>query len=481
MSDRGDRAVVLAYGGVFALLSLIMAMWSRGFLEADGITHYLYAREAWSSPWIFTDVWGRPTVKVLHAIPAAVPGTWFGTPVGLLLVRATSLLLALAGAALAWRVASKMPAFYERPALGFVCALGSPLVFLHSFAVLTELPFGTLMVACLWAYAGRRWWLLALLAGLLPATRPEGIGFVLVVLVGLAMHRRWLELPLVLVGPLTWTLAGSWLSGDDGNPLTWLVRSWPYSGDSTYAAGPLFKFVGMLPAAVGPGLTPFVLIGLTTILLRSRGWMRDHETRIALSAAAVPMIVLVVHSLLHWTGKMASSGDVRYLLAVAPFWGALTALGFARVAGWIRMRAPELIAIVLGLIPWVALQIGYPVVPLEMVGDAVGAEDVADWWRSPASAELRETHPTLRVDHPVALYRLDMPPIAGGGLQLVRSAPPGTTFVWHEVYSLFNADDQKTVGPDEILAGDWNDATPANFPDGWRVFTSLRPEPVTTR
>ena len=472
MSDRGERAVVLAYGGVFALLSLIMAMWSRGFLEADGITHYLYAREAWSSPWIFTDVWGRPTVKVLHAIPAAVPGTWFGTPVGLLLVRATSLLLALAGAALAWRVASKMPAFYERPALGFVCALGSPLVFLHSFAVLTELPFGTLMVACLWAYAGRRWWLLALLAGLLPATRPEGIGFVLVVLVGLAMHRRWLELPLVLVGPLTWTLAGSWLSGDDGNPLTWLVRSWPYSGDSTYAAGPLFKFVGMLPAAVGPGLTPFVLIGLTTILLRSRGWMRDHETRIALSAAAVPMIVLVVHSLLHWTGKMASSGDVRYLVAVSPFWGLLAARGLD--ATWSRLRLPHaaLAAVALAAVPAIAVQVAYPIVPLVESRDAQQAREVAAWWFSDDNAALRGEYPNLRVDHPTFRIAAEIGPFDGGSRTMIVERPPGTAYLWHHVYSTSNAGSEFTVPAEMPGEHGWREATSGDLPEGWRLFLS---------
>ena len=55
-----------------------------------------------------------------------------------------------------------------------------PLVFLHSFSELTELPFAALLALAFWAYQRRRFALLAVLISLSPLTRPEGRGAVLI-------------------------------------------------------------------------------------------------------------------------------------------------------------------------------------------------------------------------------------------------------------------------------------------------------------
>ena len=49
--------------------------------------------------------------------------------------------------------------------------------------------------------------------------------------------------------------------------------------------------------------------------------------------AAIPLGVLLVHSLLYRLGKMASYGEPRYLLVVPPFWAALSAGGSGRLTG----------------------------------------------------------------------------------------------------------------------------------------------------
>ena len=510
MSRDLDRLYLLAWCLAFALLSAMMAVASGGFLEADGVTHYLYARWASTHPALLFDVWGRPVVTALHAGPAQVPGTRFGLPVSLIGVRLTSLLVALACAAVAWRVArmgplaaslatrggdggdekaptgraSQATPLTRRPALAGVFTLASPLVFLHSFSELTELPFALLSIACLLAYATRRWVALALLAGLLPAARPEGIGFLGIIAVGLILHRRLFALPLVLVGPAVWAVGGwvmhgrpgvggehalaalpAWLAG----PLAWLPANWPYSGDSAYDPGPLLKFVGMLPAVVGPGLLPFTLIGVIACLRGWRDWRRDHAARVAGLVAAVPLFVLIVHSLLHWTGRMASSGDVRYLVAVAPFWGILTARGFAAAAAALAWRRPYLVATALAAVPPIALQTVYPIVPLAMTGDAREAQDVVAPW---LAANPIEGRPDLRVDHPVVMYANGLDPLRRGSLDLAYERPPGVAWVWHEIYSRYNADGRLTIEAAVPPSLGWTDATPADWPDGWRLFVS---------
>jgi hypothetical protein len=118
---------------VFAVLSLTCAVTSDGFLTADALTHYLYAKHAFHDPSLLVDVWGRPLVTGLYALPAHFAGR--------LGVRVTSLLVALVCAFTAGRIAR--PHGVRRY---WHCSspLAQPLVFLNSFAEMTELPFAAL-------------------------------------------------------------------------------------------------------------------------------------------------------------------------------------------------------------------------------------------------------------------------------------------------------------------------------------------------
>src|SRR5689334_8115712 len=71
----------------FSILSIAASLASQGFLEADGCTHYLYARFAFAEPHYLVNIWGRPICTALYAVPAVLAGR-FG-------VRCCSLLLAI--------------------------------------------------------------------------------------------------------------------------------------------------------------------------------------------------------------------------------------------------------------------------------------------------------------------------------------------------------------------------------------------------
>src|SRR6185312_14297420 len=70
---------------IFAAMSTWMAIASKGFLEADACTHYMFARHAFEEPAYLVNVWGRPLCTCIYAIPAAI-----GRDMG---VRVMSLLL----------------------------------------------------------------------------------------------------------------------------------------------------------------------------------------------------------------------------------------------------------------------------------------------------------------------------------------------------------------------------------------------------
>ena len=124
------------------------------------------------------------------------------------------------------------------PVLALIGTLAQPLVFLHSFSELTELPFALLLALAFWAYQRKQWFWLAAVAGLLPLSRPEGFGFVLLVGLALVCHRRAWWLPVLVVPLLGWDLSGWVLYGRPGPWWHWLIDNWPYAETSLYDRGP---------------------------------------------------------------------------------------------------------------------------------------------------------------------------------------------------------------------------------------------------
>src|SRR3954471_24001192 len=72
----------------FAALSTWCSVKSVGFLEADAMTHYMFARFSFREWSYFVNVWGRPLCTGVYAIPANLAGVHG--------VRAMSLAMAIA-------------------------------------------------------------------------------------------------------------------------------------------------------------------------------------------------------------------------------------------------------------------------------------------------------------------------------------------------------------------------------------------------
>src|ERR1700735_2438046 len=98
-------AALLA-AAIFAALSIVLAVASKGFLEQDSITHYSMARFALKEHHYLVSGWGRPLISGLYVYPAQ-----FG-PVGVSLV---SLALALLCGWVTYRLAKEQ--HFARPAL----------------------------------------------------------------------------------------------------------------------------------------------------------------------------------------------------------------------------------------------------------------------------------------------------------------------------------------------------------------------------
>lgn len=475
----GDRKIAAAGALLFAVGSIACAVFSEGFLTADALTHFLYAKYAFREPILLIDVWGRPLVTALYAVPANLGGR--------LAVRLTSLAVAFICAAAAYRIAKGQGV--RRPALAALFTFAQPLVFLNSFAEMTELPFAALAGLAFLAYQSRRWWTAAALAALLPLARPEGFEFLALAAIGLLLHRRFLPLLLLPLPLLLWTCAGWELDGRLGPWWRWLPDHWPYARESSYPSGSLLQFVLFLPAVVSPFVFPATLIGSWRSLFsngdcdaRKSSAAHDvydaHERVCRIMTIVIPFSVLGVHSLLYWLGKMASFGEPRYLLVAAPFWAVLSARGWEW--GFERLRCPHPArwALAAAVLPAAALAF-YPVLPLRRPAHWEIAEKVA--------ARYRETlapagFTKILAAHPAVFYYLDVSPMDGDRIvewrrESVAHPPPGTVLVWDPIYSARNAHTNRVVTLDDVRAAGWVEAT--GFEDALREpeRVSRRPTP----
>ena len=461
---------------IFAALSITCAVTSEGFLEADSCTHYLYARLTLREPvhenlHHLVNVWGRPLCTGLYAIPAAI-----GKRTG---VRLMSCVLALACGLAAMRVARLQG--YRWPVLALICTLAQPLVFLHSFSELTELPFATVVILAMWAYRARQFWLMALLVGISPTGRPEGFGLMALAAGALVLHRKWYWLPLLFFPLALWNYAGWELYGREGVWWQWVKNNWPYAQESLYPSGPIYHFLIRMPVVTSPLLFPAMMLGAWRSLVYAwpRRFFGDHVERCQACIALIPLGILVGHSLLYAMGKMASNGELRYMLAVAPLWGLLSAKGWEWVFERLEWRRPIAWAGVASLLPLLA-NLAYPVVPLVYMDDWKQAKQIAAWLDK---TPLRKEYPTLMLSHPAIFYFMDSGPgSSADGVEWKESTlaakPPGTLMVWDPIYGVFNSDAARSITLEEIEAAGW---VPESLPDDiagdWRIFVS--PQPTT--
>ena len=442
---KGCRTALIAILA-FSACSVAAAIRSRGFIESDGATHFIFARHAFEQPMFFVDIWGRPLCTGLFALPA-----WLGGLVG---VRLTSLLAAIGCALIAAAIARGQG--FRYPVLALIFTLGQPLVFLHSFSELTELPFALAIGLAFLSYQRQWWWAMAIFAAISPLGRPEGFVFVALAAAALLAHRKWLPAAILPAGVIAWSVAGHLLVGPGDRPWwRWLMDHWPYESGSEYPRGPLLYFAAVLPMVVGPFALPAMWIGLWRSF--SSSWppvrLKEHEARVDWLMAGIPLAILVGHSLLHWLGKLSSSGAPRYLLIVAPLWGCLAARGWEWAFGEMRWRRP---------VSWAALAVVVPglvnycwrVLPVQQTESWNRAEQIVEWYQH---SEVREKYPRIMSNHPGVFFYLNASPwdrsrVEPWSPEAIDHPPAGVMLVWDPEFCVRNSD-PKLVAPLERLEG----------------------------
>jgi hypothetical protein len=353
------------------LFSLLAAVVSNGFLEADEITHFLNAQKMWFDGRALVSIWGRMgctgfygLVAPLGLVPARLlaVGVTGLTGLGTTVVLRYFLQLPALGYSNAAAPVARSWVRRHAVAIAWLLLFAQPLFLLNSFTIMTEMQ-----LACCWIWAAaililcRRWRgggivLASLVLGLGGLMRPEGW---IAVACWPAVAWLWLSRPgrrrlggggeglsaahlgtrgraggtllatfMAGAPSLAWYGVGLWVYQD----WLWVLHTWPWSPASQYGkTGLMF----LLSLTVSMGVWMWWPIGLGIRDVLKRGDAAERQPARRQEAALLLVLPLVglflMHGVLGTLGLFGSMSLPRYFISVAPMAAILGVLGWARV------------------------------------------------------------------------------------------------------------------------------------------------------
>ncbi|MCK4659761.1 MAG: hypothetical protein KAV82_09600, partial [Phycisphaerae bacterium] len=297
---RSAHAVAGAITLAGVVLSIVLAFASDGGYQDDGLTHYLYARWAWSDTGYLVDTWGRPGLTCL-----LFPFARFGWAA----CRVESAVLSGVAVWFAYLTAGRLG--LRRAVLIAPLSFCQPLFVMLAYDTMTETAVAFYLSLAVWFLVTRRLTASAVFVSACFVTRYEMLVLVPVWLIALrGAQARWYAY--VALG---WSLAAHNLVG------VVLLGHWPMASllnspsISEYGSGTILTMFIKSLAGSGP------VVGLLAVV----GCLLPWRQRGAWVVPAVYAVHLLAQSVLYWRGAFASGGYPRFFVATAPI-AALAAL-----------------------------------------------------------------------------------------------------------------------------------------------------------
>jgi hypothetical protein len=431
---RSAHALNILVPILYISFALAMALFSTGFLEADEITHFLYARAIWHDPYALVSIWGRMGCSALFGLAAThgiLAARLLAVGVTLLTAHGTATLLRY----FTHDASANSPAWLRRhaTALAWVLFFAQPCVLLNSFTVMTEM-----LLACCWVWAAvvaarfdsRRGLLLAgFVLGIGGIMRPEGWLAIAAWPLWAAAYRASgsknlrPEIPTVLAStflagawPLAWYLIGAhvWKRWD------WVIAAWPWAARSPYGKTAGLFVLSSLAALAFWMWVPVVAAGRSL-------WKSRSRQGLALLVAPA-LAFFLAHGILGSAGLFGSLSLPRYFQAIAPMIAVLAAMGLGRFSpdgplpNILRRITP------LCLLPLLALA-ALRLLPMQAVTEQQRLDVII------AAVQARHPSPDqLLIRHPYPLLRLNLDLNSPAQTRIfhddqIAAAPPGTLLI----------------------------------------------------
>lgn len=319
-----DRNKVLVFLGLYLLVSIILTIVFDGTGdEGDSIVHYFFSRYAFDHPENFLNHWAKPFFVLLTCIPAQ-----FGMD-GMKIFNSFCMI----GASwYAYRMAENLA--IPKPWLIPLLVICTPMSLSHALSGLTEPLFAFWVTWSLWLILSRRVLFGCLILSFLPFVRSEGLIVICTLLPFLVWHRKWIALPLLGVGHLVYSLAGS-LFYDD---FLWVFNRIPYATlDGAYGAGKLFHFFHYFDHIASLPVIVLLLIGIWSGLRRLLSYL-VLKSKVAISSEELWLVygvfvsIFVAHSLFWYLSIFNSFGLLRVFLGVIPIMAIIVLRGLQDVS-----------------------------------------------------------------------------------------------------------------------------------------------------
>lgn len=302
--DRRLAAILLVLG--FGLTVACGRVHPDGLVHFDDLTHYLFAKWAWTWPSYLLNDWGRPGFTIPYFLPAAL-----GWP-------ACKVLSAIMHAAAAWLAYGIAGRFGIRRAWAVIplCYV-QPLFFNLAQTTLTESPMALYVTASVYLALRARWGWSAAVMSLAFITRHEAVILAFpwawcAWRAGVPLRRGW---PLIWA-PVAINVAAILAGVQPAIELLFAPRA-----STQYGRGGWLTFLCRSLEASGPGVMVLAIAGLAPL------W-RNRAARLTL---AVALTYFLAHTAIRALGLYASGGYARFLVPIAPL------VAVAALAGWNRL------------------------------------------------------------------------------------------------------------------------------------------------
>ncbi len=286
-------------------------------LEADSITHYLFAKYAPIHPHLFLDHWAKPVYTIL-----ASPFAQFG----IIGVKIFNGLNAILTSVLLYNISKKTDA--KQPLLASLLYFCFPLFYTVTFSGLTEPLAALAITATIYFYQNKNYFITAIIISFFPFIRSEGLVF-LIVFIGIFLYRKnWKALLLLSTGHLLMGLIGLF----HYDSILWVFTRIPYAKiNPLYGSGTWFHFFEKLIYILGvPGLILFLLgIVFSVISFRVKKLVSTH-TIILLCFSAFFM----AHVIFWKFGLFNSLGLHRVMGTILPLMALIAANGWDNLLKW---------------------------------------------------------------------------------------------------------------------------------------------------
>lgn len=331
---QSERSLALALATIGFALSAIFALNDPdGIVQFDDLTHYLYARWAWTWPAYLLDDWGRPGFTVFYFLPAGL---------GWAACRILSAALSTAAALAAFEIARTLG--LRRAWLVIPLVYVQPLFFQLSQTTLTETPMAFYLTLSVMLALQGRWTASAALLSPAFVTRHEAIIFL-----PLWLFFAWRSrVSLWRLWPILWApLAVNFLAPFAGvnAPIARLFTPTP---STQYGRGGWLTFFCRSLEAWGPGVTLLAITGFTATARRRGG---------AIVAATIALY-FAAQTNIRALGLYDSGGYARFLVPISPLVAVVALSGWEQL--WSldreRWRRSALIAGNAMLLLWIALE-----------------------------------------------------------------------------------------------------------------------------